>query len=71
MTKQTWGLHIPGYSRPSLAQERLFAKMYPNELARHREEMEQREREERQRGEEVRRRYRARIANNSTNNGEE
>ena len=57
MTRQTWGLHIPGYSSPSPAQERLFAKMYPNEVAWHRMEMEQREREERQRADEVRRRY--------------
>lgn len=59
MNQQTWGLRITGYSRPSLSQERRFAKLYPNEVAWHRMEMDQREREERQREDEVRRRYRA------------
>lgn len=30
MKTPTWGLHIPGYSYPSVAQERKFKKMYPH-----------------------------------------
>lgn len=56
-TNQTWGLRITGYSSPSVAQERAFARMYPSTVAWHRMEMEQRELEERRRTEEVRRRY--------------
>lgn len=62
MSKPTWGLHIPGYSSPSAAQKRAFAKMYPDVVAWHRMDMEQREREERLQSEEVRRRYRDAIA---------
>lgn len=47
MSKQTWGLRIPGYSYPSPAQEKLFKKMYPEQVAWHQIEMENREREER------------------------
>lgn len=54
MSKPTWGLHIPGYSSPSVAQERAFARMYPNEVAWHRMEREEREREERERVKRVR-----------------
>lgn len=66
MSKPTWGLRIPGYSSPSVAQERAFAQMYPNEAAWHRMEVEQREREERKRVDEVRRRYRATSTTTTT-----
>lgn len=62
MSKPTWGLHIPGYSSPSTAQKRAFAKMHPDVVAWHRIDMDQRERDERLQAEEVRRRYRASIA---------
>ena len=62
MSKPTWGLYITGYSSPSPAQERAFARMYPSVVAWHQMEVEQREREERQRGDQVRRRHRAALA---------
>ena len=47
MNKQTWGLTIPGYSTPSIAQSKLFAKRYPGELAMHKLDLYQQEREDR------------------------
>jgi hypothetical protein len=46
MAKQTWGLQIPGYSSPSVAQQKRFAKMYPEELAWHQldQELDERDR---------------------------
>ena len=43
MTDQTWGIYIPGYSYPSIAQQRKFNRMYPGAAARHKEASERAE----------------------------
>lgn len=45
MSKPTWGVYIPGYSSPSVKQEKLFNKMYPGRASEIRKELE-RNREE-------------------------
>ena len=35
MSKPTYGLNIPGYSSPSLAQQARFKRLHPNEWADH------------------------------------
>lgn len=57
MSKPTWGLYVPGYSSPSPQQTRLFAKQYPDVVAWHSMEQEQREREIQAEEAAVRRRY--------------
>ena len=39
MTRQTWGIHIPGYSYPSERQKALFERLYPGVAARHQDEI--------------------------------
>lgn len=39
-TSHTWGIYIPGYSYPSVAQRKKFNKMYPGVAVRHRKERE-------------------------------
>lgn len=59
MTNPTWGLHIPGYSSPSPAQERLFKQRYPNVVAWHHMDVERREREQHAEEQRVRAKYAA------------
>jgi hypothetical protein len=33
--KPTWGLYIPGYSYPSVKQQKAFKRMYPDVYAEH------------------------------------
>lgn len=33
MTTQTWGVYIPGYSYPSVSQQKRYNKMYPGQSA--------------------------------------
>ena len=41
MSKPTWGLYIPGYSYPSVAQQRYFKKLYPEVVAWHNHSLEE------------------------------
>lgn len=58
MERQTWGLYIPGYSYPSIAQEKKFAKLYPDTVAWHKIEHEKMLREQEHAAELVRKKYR-------------
>jgi hypothetical protein len=58
MNNLTWGLEIPGYSSPSLAQKKLFAKWYPEKVAWHNMETERLEQEKLRRADQIRQAYR-------------
>jgi glutamate mutase epsilon subunit len=45
MSTPTWGIYIPGYSYPSVAQRKKFDRMYPGAAAAHKSMLQEREKE--------------------------